>query len=192
MHSQRQAASSSNKPGHALRSARSFRARSFVARVDDGLQRHETFAKSREERMMTDQADRCERVVSRSACAFAAGAVVGLACRLLAGLGLRRIRIVNGTRAARETPVEVHADAEALPVGILLGEGEDEGRDLPEGRALVAGVDAAFGLTEEDDVGRQGEVFVVFERIATEQLGRLRDMVELVRMPATDDDHIID
>ena len=88
--------------------------------------------------------------------------------------------------------IKIHANAEALPIGIFFRQREDERGQLTKGRALMTRVDTTFGLTEEDHVRRQGEVFVIFQRIPTEQFGRLRHVIVFVRMTATDDDHVIE
>ena len=77
------------------------------------------------------------------------------------------VDVVQRTASSRQTPVEVHADAEALPVGVLLRQREDERSQLTERSALMARIDAALRLTEEDHVGWQGEILVIFQRVPT-------------------------
>ena len=140
--------------------------------VDDVLEGDQTFAKTRKERMMTDQADGGQGVVSQPSFSLLFGRV--------------------GVRSARNVSIKIHADAEPLPIGIFFRQGEDERGQLTKRRALVTGVDATFGLAEENHVGRQSEVFVIFQRISTKEFGRLRDVILFVRMATPDDDHVIE
>ena len=56
----------------------------------------------------------------------------------------------------------------------------------------MADADASLRLTEEDDVGRENEVLVVFHRVAPEKLGRLRDRVVATGVPRSDEDYVVD
>ena len=80
----------------------------------------------------------------------------------------------------------------ALPIGVLLREGEDERGQLTKGGTLMARVDATLRLTEEDHIGRQGEVLVIFQRVPAKEFGRLRHVIVLVRMATADDDHVVE
>lgn len=60
-----------------------------------------------------------------------------------------------------EGTVEVNADAIARDSGVLIGQGEDEGRVVPEAHAPLPHTQAALWLAEEHHIWGQGKLRVI-------------------------------
>lgn len=75
--------------------------------------------------------------------------------------------------------------------GVLLGERKDKGVGVPLREPPYIGVDAAFRLTEEDDIGWQGKVLVVVGRVATQKFRYLHGLRGR-RFPRADDGDVVE
>ena len=116
----------------------------------------------------------------------------------------RRRRVPRGGRSRRlhrgaplERPVEVEADSVARPAGVLLGEREHEGGAVAPAPhaprpAPTPHAQTSLRLAEEDDVGREGEVGVVVEGVASQQLRGLDDGVVTTRVTRPHHQDVVD
>jgi len=94
--------------------------------------------------------------------------------------------------AAFERTVEVDADSVTCPSGVLLRQRENERRRIAQRESSRPDADAAFRLTEEDNIGRQREVAMVVMWVSTEQLRCLNDRVVAIRMSSANDEDIVE
>lgn len=76
-----------------------------------------------------------------------------------------------------EGAVEVDADSIASDPRVLVCEGEHEGSVIAEAHALLPHAQASFRLAEEHNIGREGKVCVVFQRVTPQQLRSLSNTV---------------
>ena len=56
------------------------------------------------------------------------------------------------TGSSGHVSIEVHANAESLPIGIFFRQSKYKGGRLIQTTSLMTGVDAPFRLTEEDHI----------------------------------------